>query len=147
EAAFEEIRIEEIAWLKEPLSSPLTGRLQGTFQYSGEDKTLRSGTGQLDFTMVNGNYLLREPLFGFDRVDFSRIEGKIGYRNGALQLSQLTLTGERLRLAFRGNLLLAEQWPESRLELTGTIQLTDQGDRQLRVAIDGTVGNPRARLL
>ncbi|MCL2669661.1 MAG: type II secretion system protein GspN, partial [Syntrophaceae bacterium] len=74
EVAFGEIRTEQIVWLKEALSRPLTGRLQGTLQYSGgTGESLQSGTGQLDFTMVNGSYPLRESLFGIDRVDFSRI--------------------------------------------------------------------------
>jgi type II secretion system protein N len=146
EGAFRELQAERNAWLRELLFRPVTGRLRGTWRYTGAAGTLWDGTGQLDFTWTNGSFPLREALLGVERLDFNRIEGRIGYRNGALQLTQLTLTGDRLRLSCRGNILLAERWADSRLDLTGTVELAGAGGKRARVAIEGTVANPKTRL-
>ena len=145
EATFGGLRVERSAWLREVLSRQATGILGGRVTLNGPAGALRSGSGTLDFTLANGSYPLRENFLGFDKLDFSRIEGKASFRGGALRVTQVTLTADNFRCSLKGNILLADDIRESRIDLNGTIELPGQGNKRLTVTIDGTIGNPQMR--
>jgi type II secretion system protein N len=147
EANFLELRIEKCAWLKEVLSRQITGTLKGAGTFGGTSEALKNGTGNLDFTLTNGTYQLLENFFGFERLDFSKVEGKVSYRNGALRIAQLTLTGEKIRLSLKGNILLADLLRDSQIDLTGAIEIPVQNNKRVTMAIDGTLGNPKTRFM
>ena len=146
-ANFREIRIEKCAWLRETLARRVTGTLKGSVSFGGDAEALKNGTGNLDFTLTNGAWPLLESLFGFDRLDFSKIDAKISFRNGALKITELTLNGEKLRMALKGNILFSDDIQESRIDLNGTIEIPLQGNRRVTLAISGTLGNPKTRFL
>ncbi|MCE5262224.1 MAG: type II secretion system protein GspN [Deltaproteobacteria bacterium] len=147
EANFREIRIEKCAWLRDALARQITGTLKGSFSFSGVTGALNNGTGNLDFTLTNGTYQLLESLFGFDRLDFSKVDAKVSFRNGALKIAALTLSGEKIRISLKGNILLADDIHDSQIDLTGTIEIPLQGNKRVTLAIGGTLGNPKMKFI
>jgi type II secretion system protein N len=142
-----DLRIDKWSWLRELFARQMTGTLKGTIAFSGTAEALKNGTGTVDFTMTNGTYPLQEPFLGLDRIDYSRVEGKASFRNGAMKITQLTLTGEKIRCSLKGNILLADDFPASKIDLNGTIEFPLMGNKRVTLTIDGTIGNPRSRVM
>jgi type II secretion system protein N len=147
EANFREIRIDKCAWLRDALARQITGTLKGSISFSGATDVATGGTGNLDFTLTNGTYQLLESFFGFDKLDFSKVDAKISFRNGALKITGLTLNGEKLRCSLKGNILLADDIRESQIDLNGTIDIPVQNNKRVTLAISGTLGNPKTKFL
>jgi len=146
ELNFREIRIEKCAWLRDALARQITGTLKGSASFSGTE-VLKNGTGNLDFTLTNGTYQLLESFFGFDRIDFNKVDAKISFRNGALKITGLTLNGEKLRISLKGNILLADDIRESQIDLNGTFEIPLQNNKRVTLTISGTLGNPKTRFM
>jgi type II secretion system protein N len=147
EASLRDVRIEKCAWLQEALARHVTGTLQGTASLSGTMEALKNVTGNVDFTLSNGAYPLIDGFFDFKKIDFSKIEGKLSFLNGTMKIMQLTLTGERLRASLKGNILIADEFQDSRIDLSGTIEIPALNNKRLTLAISGTLGNPKTRLM
>jgi len=141
------VRVEKCPWLRDILASQVTGTLNVAADFDGTREALKGGAGNIEFTLTNGVFPLQGGLLGFERIDFSRIEGKMAYKNGALKVNQLTLNGNKLRCSLKGNILLADDFRESRIDLSGTANIAMQGSRQMTLTITGTIGNPVARLM
>jgi len=147
EVNIREIRTEKCAWLRDVLARQLTGTLKGSASFSGATESLKNGTGNIDFTLTNGTYQLLESFFGFERIDFNKVDAKISFRNGAIKIAGLTLNGEKLRISLKGNILLADDIQESRIDLNGSIEIPTQGSKRVTLAISGTLGNPKTRFM
>jgi type II secretion system protein N len=147
QANFRDLRVEKCSWLRDALARQITGVLKGTLAFGGVTDLLAGGTGTLDFTLTNGSYQLQESLFGFEKLDFSKVDAKVSFRNGALKITGLTLTGEKLRCSLKGNILLADDVRESQIDLNGTIDIPLQGNKRVTLAIGGTLANPKTKFL
>jgi type II secretion system protein N len=147
EANFREIRIEKCGWLRDALARQITGTLKGSVSFKGGADPATGSSGNFDFTLTNGSYGLLESFFGFDRIDFAKVDAKLSFRNGALKIAGLTLTGEKLRCTLKGNILLADDIRESQLDLTGTIDIPVQNNKRVNLTIGGTLGNPKTKFL
>ena len=141
------LRVDKWTWLRELFVRQITGTLKGVIDFSGTAGALKNGTGTVDFTLTNGSYPLQESFLGLDRIDYSRVEGKASFRNGALKVTQLTLTGDKLRCSLKGNILLADDFQASQIDLNGTIELPLMGNKRVTLAISGTIGNPKSRVI
>jgi hypothetical protein len=75
------------------------------------------------------------------------VEGKISFRNGALKITRLALTGEKFRCSLRGNILLAEKIANSRIDMDGTLEVPGQGNKRVTINVGGTLGNPKTRFM
>lgn len=142
-----EIRIEKCAWLRDALARQITGTLKGSATFSGAAESLKNGTGNLDFTLTNGTYQLQENILGFERIDFNKVDAKVSFRNGALKIVALTLNGEKIRISLKGNILLADDFRESQIDLNGSIEIPTQGNKRVSLAISGTLGNPKTKFM
>jgi type II secretion system protein N len=142
-----DLRIDKWAWLRELFARQVTGTLKGTIAFSGTAEALKNGMGTVDFTLTNGTYPLQESFLGLEKIDYSRVEGKASFRNGALKITQLTLTGDKLRCSLKGNILLADDFQASQIDLSGTIELPLMGNKRVTLTIGGTVGNPKSRIM
>jgi len=142
-----EIRIEKCAWLRDALARQITGTLKGSAAFSGAAESLKNGTGNIDFTLTNGTYQLLENLLGFERIDFNKVDAKVSFRNGALKIAGLTLNGEKIRISLKGNILLADDFRESQIDLNGSIEIPMQGNKRVTLAISGTLGNPKTKFM
>ncbi len=142
-----DLRIDKWAWLRELFVRQVTGTLKGSIAFSGTAEALKNGTGTVDFTLTNGTYPLQESFLGLEKIDYSRVEGKASFRNGALKVTQLTLTGDKLRCSLKGNILLADDFQASQIDLNGTIELPMMGNKRVTLTIGGTIGNPKSRVI
>ena len=142
-----EIRIEKCAWLRDALARQITGTLKGSATFSGAAESLKNGTGNIDFTLTNGTFQLLENLLGFDRIDFNKVDAKVSFRNGALKIAGLTLNGGKIRISLKGNILLADDFRESQIDLNGSIEIPMQGNKRVTLVISGTLGNPKTRFM
>jgi type II secretion system protein N len=147
EATLRDVRIERCAWIQEALARRITGTLQGTVSFSGTLEALKNSTGNVDFALTNGVFPLTDGFFDLKKIDFSRIEGKLAFLNGTIKITQLVLTGETLRASLKGNILIADEFRESRIDLSGAIEMPAQGSRRLTLHISGTLDNPKTRLM
>jgi type II secretion system protein N len=147
EATLRDVRIERCAWLQDALARQVTGTLQGVVSFSGTMEAMKNMTGNVDFTLTNGVFPLIDGFLNFKKIDFSRIEGKLSLQSGTMKITQLTLTGELLRASLKGNILIADEFRESRIDLTGTIEMATQGNRRLTLNISGTLDDPKTRLM
>lgn len=147
EATLRDVRVEKCAWLRESLARQVTGVLKGSVAYSGTVGALKNGTANIDFTITNGSYPLLENYLGFEKIDFSRVDGKLSFRNGALRITQLTLTGEKFRCSLKGNILPAEEFQDSQIDLTLTLEIPIQGNKRVTMAVSGTIANPQTRVM
>jgi type II secretion system protein N len=141
------LRIDKWVWLRELFVRQITGTLKGSIAFSGTAGALKNGTGTVDFTLTNGTYPLQESFLGLEKIDYSRVEGKASFRNGALKITQLTLTGDKLRCSLKGNILLADDFQASQIDLNGTIELPLMGNKRVTLAISGTIGKPQSRVM
>jgi type II secretion system protein N len=142
-----DIRIEKCAWLREALVRQITGTLKGSVAFSGTAEALKNGAGTVDFTLTNGTFPLQESFLGMEKIDFTRVEGKVSFRNGTLKVTQLTLTGDKIRCSLKGNILLADDFQASQIDLNGTIELPVQGNKRVALTISGTIGNAKSRIM
>jgi type II secretion system protein N len=142
-----EIRIEKCAWLRDALARQITGTLKGSATFSGAAESLKNGTGNIDLTLTNGTYQLLENILGFERIDFNKVDAKVSFRNGALKIAGLTLNGEKIRISLKGNILLADDFRESQIDLNGSIEIPMQGNKRVTLVISGTLGNPKTRFM
>jgi len=141
------VRIEGCAWLREALARRVTGTLRGTLSLGGPIGAMKHMTGSVDFTLTNGVFPLIDGFLDFKKIDFSRIEGKISLQSGTMKITQLTLTSDLLRVSLKGNILLADEFRGSQIDLTGTIEMPAQGNRRLTLNISGTLDDPKTRLM
>jgi type II secretion system protein N len=147
EASLRDVRVEKCAWLRESLARQVTGTLKAQASFSGTAGALKNGTASVDFTVTNGSYPLLENLLGFEKLDFSRVDGKLSFRNGALRIMQLTLTGEKIRCSLKGNILPAEEFRDSQLDLIISFEIPIQGNKRLTMAVGGTIANPQTKIM
>lgn len=146
-ASLRDIRVEKCAWLRDSLVRQVTGTLKGSLAFSGTAEALKNGTGTVDFTLTNGTFPLQESFLGIEKIDFTRVEGKASFRGGAIKITQLTLSGDKLRCSLKGNILIADDLQASQIDLNGTIEFPAQGNKRLGLTISGTLGNAKSRIM
>jgi len=144
---FEGIKLEKCLMLQSSLSRQFSGTLKGAFTASGVGGPLKNVAGKIDASVSNGSYQLLETLAGFDKIAFSRIDLKAELKNGALKVSNITVNGDKLRITLKGNILLADKIAESRMDLTGSLELQGLGGRRMPITITGVFGKPTMKMM
>ncbi|MHB8829785.1 MAG: type II secretion system protein GspN [Syntrophales bacterium] len=144
---FEGLRLEKCLLLQDFFSRQISGTLRGSFTTNGDAGPLKNVSGKLDAVLANGSYQLLENFAGFDKIAFSRIDLKMEIKGGALKISNITVNGDKIRIALKGNILLAGDLQESRLDLTGSVEMQGAGGRRIPITIGGVWGNPTVKLL
>ncbi len=144
---FDGLRLEKCLLLQNILTRQISGTLRGSFAATGDAGPLKNVAGKLEATLTNGSYQLLENVAGFDKIAFSRIDLKMEMKSGALKITNLTVNGDKLRITLKGNILLAADLQESRLDLTGSVELQGAGGRRMPMTIGGVWGNPTVKLM
>jgi len=144
---FDGLRLEKCLPLQNILAGQVSGTLRGSFVADGDAGPLKNVSGKIDAVLANGSYQLLKNFAGFDKIAFSRIDLKIELKGGALKISNITVNGDKIRIALKGNILLAGDLQESRLDLTGSVEMQGAGGRRMPIAIGGVWGNPTVKVL
>lgn len=143
EIKFENINAETIEQIKEVLGHQITGRLKGKLTFQNKGKTLVEGGGRLDFTLLNGSYPLLYSALGIDKLDFTSIEGQLDLADRNIKLSKLSLNGDKIRCTLNGDIIIdANVFTNSKLNLTGVIELRALNNKRVPLSITGTLANP-----
>ncbi len=146
-ARFDGIKLEKCLLLQDFMARQVSGSLKGSFSASGVSGNAKSVAWKLDATIANGAYQILENMLGFDKINFSRIDLKMEMRNGAVKISNITVNGDKLRITLKGNILLADDVNESKMDLTGSLELQGLGGRRMPITIGGVFGKPTLKLM
>jgi type II secretion system protein N len=142
------IQLERWGDLKTEIQRAITGRLKAVLVYTGDAGGLASGDGNIELTILNGTYPLRESIFGFDKLDFSRVEVQMALKAGVLKINRLRLNGQKVQCTLKGDVYLAPQdLKQSRLNITCGLELPGLGGKRINLGITGTLGNPTVAFL
>jgi type II secretion system protein N len=144
---FDGIRLDKCLWLQDFFPHQLSGILKGSFSFNGTPGTLKTSSGKLDAAIANGGFQLSGFLWGFDKISFSRTDLKMELKNGALRISGLTLTGDKMRITLKGNILVADDFKMSRMDLSGSAEIQGLGGRRIPITIGGEFGNPTIKTM
>jgi len=144
---FEGLRLGKSLLIQDLFARQVSGTLKGSFTATGDAGPLKNVAGKLEATLTNGSYQLLENLAGFDKINFSRIDLKMELGKGALKISSLTVNGDKIRITLKGNILLAGDLQESRMDLTGSVELQGLGGRRMPITIGGVWGSPTVKLM
>jgi type II secretion system protein N len=134
-----DLNLVKIAYLNERLGHQISGKLSGVYTYRDDSK--------LDFIVQNGTYQLVDKISGFDRIDFSRAEGQITLKGGLLKINKLKLTGDKINLSLKGDIVLNADFKNSEISLTGTMELAAMNNKKMSLTITGTIANAQTRYL
>jgi type II secretion system protein N len=147
EMRFDDVSIEKCTYLTDRLGRQISGKLAGSFVYNTNVGKLISGTGSANFMLHNGSYQLLENLYGFDKLDFDRVEGQVNIKNGTLTTNKLKLMGKSFRCSLKGNIVFDKIFKNSQIDMICSIEIPAQHNRRFSVFITGTMGNPLTRFL
>jgi type II secretion system protein N len=143
----QDISIQKFHFITKRIGRQISGKLTGFLTYNGELNNVLTGSGSMEFTLLSGSYPLLENLFGFDKLDFDKVEAAMDLKNGVLKVSKLKLTGEKVRCLLKGDILLKPDVRNSQLEMTCSIEFPGQSNKKVTLAITGTLGNPATKLM
>ena len=146
-AEFKGMRLEKCLCLQDLFSRQISGTLKGSFSFNGVTGTLKNGSGKLDAAITNGNYQLSENIWGFDRISFNRVDLKMELRNNVLRIAELRVNGDKLSITLKGNILLADDFKNSRMDLSGSAEIQGLGGRRVPITIGGAIGNPTIKTM
>lgn len=145
--AAEGLDVGKIGYLKDRLGRPVTGQFKGIMTFNGQLPSFFSGSGSIEFTLINGRYPLLEPVLGLDRLDFKSVEALIHLKNGILTISRLKFTGEQVSGALSGTITLnATDINRSEINLNGAFELPGQ-NKKISMILTGPLDNPRIRYM
>lgn len=139
------VDIGKCSYLKTILNRHITGRLNGSVEYSGKTGDVINGTGRADLMLLDGNMELLKTLSGLGRLDFDTIETDIVLGDRTLKINKTYISGKQLRGSFNGNIFLNNNILRSRIAIKGRVHMTAL-DKDSSVILSGTLANPRHRI-
>ena len=148
EISFDSLNIDKCSYLTDKLGRQITGKLQGSLTYTIGNEGFAGSTGNLNFTILNGTYQLLESLFGFDKLDFSKVEGQMTLKSGVLKIDKLKLTGEKVRCSLKGNIVLnSNAIKSSHMDITCNVEIPGQNNKKVSILVGGTLGKPTTKIM
>jgi type II secretion system protein N len=141
------VGLDQLAYVKGTLNRNVTGKLNAKFAYRRSYDRIGESTGTGEFTIVNGSYQLLENIMGFERIDFSRIEGRLSMKGDTLKIDRMKLTSTKFNCSLQGEIVLNNEIEQSPITMNGTIEIAGMGGRKMNTAIGGIMGNPTIRLM
>jgi type II secretion system protein N len=145
--SLQNININRFALLKTLMGKDVSGLAQGTLNVADAAKGVSSATGSVNLVFTKGFYSLAEPFLGMSRIDFDTVEIKARLRDGGFKLEKFTVSGPQIRCTFKGDIALAALFKDSRLNLTGELEILGQNKARMNVTIVGTLANPEMRYI
>ncbi len=144
---FEEVNLGNCSYVKALSGRQIEGRASGTLLYSGWLQDSLNGTGRLEITLRDGSIRFLSPVFGLERLDFSRADGEAVLENRSLKIRNLQLAGKDFQGTFSGQILLDSDIQKSRLDMRGTLTFTGQNQSRQSIALTGPLVDPVVQFL
>jgi len=115
-----DVLIEDYTYFSVLIRRNSTGVLSGVVMYDG----LTDGTGEVNLKITDGRLELQEPFFNLDSVEFEELLIKLALKEQKIDLSHVKLKGQEIQGTLSGTIRLNRDFPESSLDLKGTMEIT-----------------------
>ncbi|RPH50428.1 MAG: type II secretion system protein GspN [Desulfobacteraceae bacterium] len=125
----------------------VTGTAGGSFSYVFSEATDRNPASSLALYLTKGSYPLPEPFLGVSRIDFDRGEIHGKFKGGALKFEKIEIYGTLINCILSGEISLAEDVANSKLDLKGFLEFPDKRKMKMNVTVGGTIGSPFLRYI
>jgi type II secretion system protein N len=142
---FESIDLSRYGFLKTQLGRDITGKARGSINYNNATDNYQTLIGAVELFLTKGSYSLTEPFLGLNRIEYERGEIKAKLSNGSLIIEKLEIVSPQLNCFLKGEINLAPSLEQSRLNLTGTLEIISKSKMKTNVNISGTLANPVSR--
>ena len=139
---FGEIGVGRCSYGKALSGRQIEGKLSGTLFYEGRVEETINGKGRFEFTLRDGSIHFLSPVFGLDRLDFSRADGEAVLENRTLKIRNLQFAGRDIQGTFSGEILLDNDFQKSRLDMKGTLTFSGQNTGRQSISLTGSVVDP-----
>ncbi|HDR15567.1 MAG TPA: type II secretion system protein GspN [Desulfobacteraceae bacterium] len=117
------IKLEENLVLQQVLGRRIHGMLEGIVSFNGQPGNAHAGEGQIRFVAKDGSVQVDEAFLGLDILEFSRVLLSGDLMNGKFNLVNGDIEGPDYRGSITGTVFLEPDFPGSRLDLQGWIEI------------------------
>ena len=119
---FEDVMLEEAAFLRNLTGRHISGRLSGDMTYDYESGTFMQGRGVCALTVSNGSLELSLPFLEPGGIRFLSMETVTTLADGRLVLERCELEGDVLRGGMSGNIIFYRNIGDSVINIRGNIE-------------------------
>jgi type II secretion system protein N len=140
------IDLGKYTFIKNLMGKEITGKANGSLSYQSAGKT-GSSSGTIDLTLSKGSYPLLEAFLGMNHIAYDIAEIKARLQNGVLKVERFDVSGPQIKGSFKGEIVLADFFQNSRLNLSGEIELLGQNKAKMKVTVSGTPASPELRYI
>lgn len=133
-------------FIKTLTGKEITGKATGSLSYQSAGKTGGS-SGAIDLALSKGSYPLLESFLGMNHIAYDTVQIIAKLQNGVLKVERFDVSGPQIKCFFKGNITLADFFQNSRLNLSGEIELLGQNKAKIKVTVGGTPANPELRYI
>jgi type II secretion system protein N len=141
ELNFKNLDLLKFALIGNELGRQIAGKASGALNYSA-DSAGKITAGALRMNIAGGTYPLAQPFLGINKIDFKLGEIQAVFQNGGINLERLELSGGQINCLLTGNIIPADILTQSRLNLSGTMEIVGKDKVKMKVTIGGTLANP-----
>lgn len=128
-----------------PLFKGMTGLLRGSVSYVIDEAASQKTDGTLSIYLSRGTYPLTEAFLGMNRIEFDRGEIQAQLKNGSAALTKFEFYGPKMNCLLNGSIALADRLDESRLNLTGVLEIVGKNKARMNMMVGGTLASPSVR--
>ncbi|MCE5210785.1 MAG: type II secretion system protein GspN [Deltaproteobacteria bacterium] len=143
---FENIDLGKYTFLKALLGKEITGKAKGSWSYGSHNPAGGNIAGTIALFLNKGTYPLAEPFLGLNRIDFDGGEIQARLENGTIRIEKLQISGQQINCFLNGDILLADEFKNSQLNLKGEMVISDRKVK-MNITIEGTLANPALRYI
>lgn len=144
---FSDMDLEKAGFTGASFAKGLTGRAGGSLSCIFTEAADQYPAGSLTLYLAKGSYPLSEPFLGISRIDFDRVEINGQLKSGLFKLEKIEIYGTQINCFLSGNISLAEEFVNSKLNLQGVLEITDKRKMKMNVNVGGTLGSPSFRYI
>lgn len=144
---FQDIDLARYSLTGFPLFKGMTGLLRGSVFYIIDEATGQKSAGTLSIYLSRGAYPLTEAFLGMNRIEYDRGEIQAQLKNGSVTLTKFEIYGTRMNCLLNGSISLADRLDESRLNLTGVLEIVGKNKARMNITVGGTLASPSIRYI
>lgn len=138
---FKNIDLQKVGLLKGKLGREISGKARGFLNYTkGAGGNIEAGA--FNMVIAEGAYPLAEPFLGIEKIDFETGLIQAAFKDGSIVLEKVEILGGRINCLLAGDIVPADNFTQSRLNLRGTIEVVGKDKIKMQVTISGTLANP-----
>lgn len=141
---FENIDLKKYAFIRTLTGKEITGKTTGNWVFA--TSTPAGSSGRLILVITGGSFALAEPFLGLTRIDFDRGDLQAKIENGMMTVEKLQISGAQLDCSLSGDITLADDFRNSRIQLKGDLAISDKKVK-MNITVSGTIGKPEMRYM